>query len=134
MEPAELRECVAAYLEHCRTNDERLEARAMAVLDMTFTAPPEDQWRMVLEAVRQARDDEDLGHVAAGPLEGLLGRHGKACIHWVEREAALDPKFARAMIGVWKYTMPDDVWDRVRSLQDGVPGRLPSRERDKRNP
>lgn len=93
----------------------------MAITAMTFLSPPEDQWQMILEAIRQARDDDDLGHIAAGPIEGMLGRHGAAWIHRVEHRAAIDPKFARAMTGVWKYMMSDEVWARVRALQARVP-------------
>jgi len=117
MEQAELRDIVSSYLEHCRTGDERFSDAAMAVTAISFISPPEQQWQMVLEAVRQARDDNDLGHVAAGPIEGLLGRYGEQYIEPVDQRAAADPKFARAMTGVWKYRMSDEVWSRVQALQ-----------------
>jgi hypothetical protein len=122
---AELRELVAGYLEHCRTGDDRFENAATAITAMTFLSPPDSQWQMVLEAIRQARDDKDLGHIAAGPIEGLLGRHGEAYIDLVERQAASDPKFARAMTGVWRYTMSDTIWARVRDIQSRVLNPLP---------
>ena len=93
----------------------------MSITLMTFVSVPEDQWQMVQEAIRQALDDTDLGHIAAGPLEGLLGRHGKECIEWVETEAVRDQKFARTVTGVWKYTMTEEVWARVQAIKSRVP-------------
>lgn len=116
----DLKAAVAAYLRHCRSNDERTDELAAAITMMTFASPPEDQWEMILEALRQAKDAEDLGHIAAGPIEGLLGRFGAESIGWVEREAASNPKFARALTGVWKYLMSDEIWARVQALQGKV--------------
>jgi len=93
----------------------------MSITLMTFVSVPEDQWQMVQEAIRQALDDTDLGHIAAGPLEGLLGRHGEECIGLIETEAARDQKFARAVTGVWKYTMTEEVWARVQAIKSRVP-------------
>lgn len=122
----ELKRVVAEYLEHCRTRDDRFSEAAQSITMMTFVSPPELQWEMILEAVEQSRDDNDLGHVAAGPIEGLLGRHGEAYIGIVERRANSDPKFARAMTGVWKYLMSDEIWSRVQQLQSRVPNPLPA--------
>jgi hypothetical protein len=93
----------------------------MTITLMTFASPPEDQWQMVLEAIGQAFDDADLGHIAAGPLEGLLGRHGEETIELIEAEAARDQKFARAVTGVWKYTMSEEIWTRVQAIQSRIP-------------
>ncbi len=100
----------------------------MAITTMTFMSPPEEQWTMILEAVRQALDDEDLANVAAGPIEGLLGQHGRASIIWIELEAAVNVKLARAMTGVWKHMMPDDVWARVQALKSRVSDPLRKKE------
>jgi hypothetical protein len=45
------------------------------VVMMNFTARPEHQWQFILAAIAHASDDE-LGHIAAGPIEHLLGKHG----------------------------------------------------------
>jgi hypothetical protein len=124
--PKELSRLVAGYLAHCRTLEERFTEAALTVTAMSFKSPPEAQWEMVLEGIRQSRDDDDLEHVAAGPIEGLLGRHGEVCIALVEARAASDSKFARAMTGVRRYTMTDAIWARVRRLQSRVPNPLAS--------
>jgi hypothetical protein len=121
MDQAELQDIVSGYLEHCRTSNERFSDAALTVTAMTFMAPPEQQWQMVLEAIRQARNDPDLSHIAAGPIEGLLGRHGEQHIGRMEQQAAADPKFARAMTGVWHYAISDEVWARVQVLQARCP-------------
>ena len=91
-----------------------------AVVLMNFTASAEPQWQFILAAVDQAQSDAELGHIAAGPLEHLLGRHGSEFIGRVEQQAAQDLKFARTMTGVWKYVMADEVWSRVEAVKKSV--------------
>jgi hypothetical protein len=87
-----------------------------SVVMMNFTARPEHQWQFILAAVANASDDE-LGHIAAGPIEHLLGKHGEQYIGNIEQRAEADPKFARMLAGVWKYMMTDEVWARVEALK-----------------
>ncbi|WP_406696229.1 DUF6869 domain-containing protein [Singulisphaera sp. Ch08] len=84
---------------------------------MNFTAAPEHQWQFIQAVLAEADSDDDLGHVAAGPMEHLMGWHGADYIEKVEERAAADPKFARMLGGVWKYMMNDDVWERVQALK-----------------
>src|SRR5262245_55249705 len=55
-----------------------------SVVMMNFTATPEHQWQFILAAIARASDDE-LGHIAAGPMEHLLGWHGDKYIEKVEQ-------------------------------------------------
>lgn len=87
-----------------------------SVVMMNFTARPERQWQFILAAVAHASGDE-LGHIAAGPIEHLLGKHGEQYIEKVEQHAEADPKFARMLTDVWKYMMTDEVWARVEALK-----------------
>src|SRR5690349_15367651 len=66
-----------------------------SVTMMNFTARPAQQWKFILAAVEQATTDDELGHIAAGPMEHLLGWHGEEYITAVETQAASDPKFAK---------------------------------------
>jgi hypothetical protein len=50
----------------------------------------------------------------------LLGWHGDAYIGIVENEALTNPRFARALTGVWQYMMPDEIWSRLQVLQKRV--------------
>ena len=90
---------------------------------MNFTATPDQQWRFILAAIAHA-SDEELGHIAAGPVEHLLGKHGDRYIGEIERRAESDPKFARMLSGVWKYMMSDEVWARVEALKARFPASL----------
>jgi hypothetical protein len=91
-----------------------------SVVMMNFTARPEHQWQFILAAIAHASDDE-LGHIAAGPIEHLLGKHGAQYIDKVEQRAEVDPKFARMIANVWKYMMTDEVWARVEALKARYP-------------
>ena len=94
------------------------------VVMMSFMAPPEKQWEFICSAVASAESDDELAHIAAGPAEHLLGRHGQEFIARMEAHAAADPTFARMLTGVWQHLMPDDIWARVQAIQDGVPDPL----------
>src|SRR5947208_12393616 len=56
-----------------------------SVVMMNFTAKPDQQWQFILAAVAHAESDEEFGHLAAGPMEHLLGKHGARYIDQVER-------------------------------------------------
>lgn len=88
-----------------------------SVVMMNFSARPEQQWKFILATVTHASDEETLGHIAAGPVEHLLGKHGEGYIDKVEQRAETDPLLARMMLGVWKYMMTDEVWERVENLK-----------------
>lgn len=96
------------------------ESVGQSVVMMGFMAPPEQQWAFVVAAVSLATTDEQLGHIAAGPVECLLSRHGDACIGLFEQQASADRKFARMLTGVWQHLMSDKVWKRVQQLQAEV--------------
>ncbi len=91
-----------------------------SVVMMNFTARPEHQWQFILAAIPHA-SDEELGHIAAGPVEHILGKHGEKYIEKVEQRAEADPKFARMLAGVWKYMVTDEVWARVEALKARYP-------------
>lgn len=90
------------------------------VVLMNFTGSPAQQWQFILAAVKVAQTEEHLGAIAAGPLEHLLSRHGSDYIALIEAEARQSMAFARAVAGVWRNAMTDDVWARVRAIQGAV--------------
>lgn len=92
----------------------------LSCVQMSFTARPEHQWKFILLVIRDAQSDDELGHIAAGPLEHVIGWHGEAYITAVEEQAARDPKFARAVTGVWRNNMTDEIWERVQAIQRSV--------------
>ena len=91
---------------------------------MSFTARPEQQFQFIRAATAYAESDEELGDLAAGPVEHLLGWHAAEYIGRIEVWAATDPKVARMLTGVWKHMMSDDTWARIRAIQARVPNPL----------
>jgi len=105
-----------------------------AIVFMTFAADLDEQWEIVLNLIEQAPEDENvLGNLAAGPLEGLLGRFDEEAIDRVEEKAAHDPRFRRVLSGVWQHGMSDTTWKRVQAIQRTEPDPLPAyhKENDK---
>ena len=86
------------------------------VLEVVQSHPVDDAWRLVLTLVDRA-DSDALGAVAAGPLEDFLAARGMIVMNRVEEKANADPKFRKALRGVWRSGMPDDVWSRVRAAR-----------------
>jgi hypothetical protein len=99
-----------------------------SVTMMNFTARPEQQWKFILAAIDHAQSDDELGHIAAGPIEHLLGWHGERFIATIESQAVSDSKFAKAITGVWKYKMSDEIWSRVQSMQQRAEPLNPSKD------
>lgn len=87
-------------------NERGVEYGQKVVL-MNFTATPEQQWTFIQVAVELARSDDELGAIAAGPLEHLLGHHGDKYIGSAEFLASASTAFARTLTGVNKYMMSE---------------------------
>ncbi len=111
----------AAWLEELRAGDpvDDREVGQLVVM-MNFTATGDQQWQFILAAVSRVTYDEELGQIAAGPIEHLLGWHGAEFNERVEQHAKEDSKFARALTGVWQYLMGAEVWSGIRAFQEQV--------------
>lgn len=117
---------VSAYLDYAESQSDANSWAGSTMVGMTFYASPEQQWDLILELINKAPDSENvLQTIAAGPLEGYLGRFGDSAIDDVESLAASDAKFARVLSGVWQHGMSNSVWQRVRKIQRTVPNPLP---------
>ncbi len=115
----------ALWLEEIRSGREPADDDArMAVVLMNFTAPADVQWKFLQAAVDLAESDDELGTIAAGPFEHLLGHHGADYIELVEARCRDDARFARMTTGAWRHMMSDDVWSRVQAIQAAVPDPL----------
>lgn len=119
---------IRAYLKDMAEDvDDDPTGASMAITSVTFMADLDEQWGLILELIAESSDQENvLGAIAAGPLEGFLGMFDQQAIDRVEAEADRDPKFRRVLSGVWKNEMSDLVWERVRTIQATVPNPLPS--------
>ena len=125
---AEWDDFAEAWLRQIRgSGSEDDDEIGQSVVLMNFTASPESQWSFLVKAVAHAQSEDELGHIAAGPLEHLLGKHGASMIDRVEQLAATDEKFARMLTGAWRYMMSDSVWQRVQALQARVQNPLRTR-------
>lgn len=82
------------------------------VVPMNFTASAGAQWKFIRAAYRYG-NGETHGHLAAGPVEHLLGKDGDEYIPLVEQMADDDPSFARMLRGCNQNRMSDDVWRRL---------------------
>ena len=88
---------------------ERLEADqhfwAWELVERTVHQDAEKGWDLILGLIAAAATEDEVGFVAAGPLEDLIHEHGSEVVEWVEERARLDSDFRRALAGV---VAPDD--------------------------
>ncbi|HVE59972.1 MAG TPA: hypothetical protein VNB22_24375 [Pyrinomonadaceae bacterium] len=94
------------------------------VVSLNFWSPPGLLWKFILLTVSLAESDGQLGSIAAGEIEHLLGRAGDEFIDLVEQEAKSNSKFARTLTGCCQFQMTDEVWARVQKLQAQVEDKL----------
>ncbi len=90
------------------------------VTRLGFWSPPELLWKFIILSVSLAETDHELGVIAAGEIEYLLGRAGEEFIDLVEAEAKINRKFAKALTDCYQYQMTYEVWVRVQKLQSNV--------------
>lgn len=106
--------------EHAEDNDKW----SQIVVNLDFWSPPEMLWKFILFAVSLAETDYQLGVIAAGEIEHLLGRAGDKYIDLVEQEAKINSKFARTLTGCRQFSMTNEVWERVQKLQSQVKDKI----------
>lgn len=87
---------------------------------VTVDNKPDLVWQFILEVYRRDLNDELISVLAAGPLEDLLVRYGPDYIDRIETLARQDLKFNHILGGVWKNTMPDDIWMRVEAARNKI--------------
>ena len=113
---------VEAYL---RWPDTRADTDFWAheqISELVFRQDGPTLWQTTLRLIEAVpRDRPDLlAVVASGPLEDLLGFAGDAYIDKVEELAVHDGWLARAVSGVWKNQLGDEVWHRVQQIAGRV--------------
>ena len=70
--------------------------------------------RIVMALHVLTRNTEWIAIFAAGPLEDLLARQGQVVIGDIEEASRLDPGFAHALGGVWRNSIDEETWARVK--------------------
>jgi hypothetical protein len=78
---------------------------------------PEAAWAAIVELSQQPLTDQQVAVLAAGPLEDLLHYHGAAFIDRVEKEARVYWAFRHLLGGVWRSSIPEQVWARVERIR-----------------
>ena len=78
---------------------------------------PDEAWEFILAVLASDDSTPILETLSAGPLEDLLVQHGTRVIERVEAQARRDPRFAGLLGGVWRNTMPEEVWQRVLQVR-----------------
>ncbi|HEX4301146.1 MAG TPA: hypothetical protein VHZ78_00025 [Rhizomicrobium sp.] len=78
---------------------------------------PEFCLDIIVQIMNRTSDEDVLGALSAGPLEGVLAMHGEKIIDRVEDLAEKDTKFRELFAGVWRNGMTDEIWRRVEALR-----------------
>lgn len=119
-----------AWLAELRGEADDDSDMGQRVVMMNFTSTAQHQWLFITAAIGHAKTDDELGHIAAGPVEHILGKRGDDNIDRVEGMSASNPRFKKMMIGVWKHMMNDNVWKRVQAIQTSANAESEEPERD----
>ena len=85
---------------------------AWQVVEHACNHDPEGALPVIRALVAEAKDDEELAVIGAGPLETLLRCQGPQAISLVEVAAAEDRRFRFALAGVWPSERNPEVWTR----------------------
>ena|SRR5690348_732332 len=117
---------ITAYLRHAAEQRDDDAWAFDAVNEVANGGDAEASWDLVVELVRRS-PDEQLGYVAAGPLEDMVRRHGPAIIEWIEGEAQRDPRFQWALGCIWLQAgeLPSGTEQRVVAASGGEIAVLP---------
>ncbi|MGQ0563603.1 MAG: DUF6869 domain-containing protein [Gemmobacter sp.] len=131
-------DCAFGDRDHpCRT-DGRLDVASVASAYLANNCTPEDGHRdseldwsfsciwslglqhpeitldVVIECLRQATTIDEVGMIAAGPLEQVISMHGQQVIERIEMLAQSSSRFRFALSGVWSQGQDEsEVWRRV---------------------
>ncbi len=87
-------------------------AWVFGLVDHLCADDPARAIEVVRALVSEAKDDEELAYIGAGPLENLLRRRGREAIGMIEAEAAKDRRFRFALAGVWPSEDNPEIWER----------------------
>jgi len=90
------------------------------VMDWHLEGEPAPLWQFILNLNSRELPERVIAILAAGPLEDLLAGFGPDYIDEVETLARRDPKFRCLLAGVWRNTITEDVWERVKKARGEV--------------
>ncbi len=118
---AELYEAVSpddvadAWLAHLREPTEKRKDRFWWAVQLLFDDPDKQRRRsIILSLVEKARDEDEMGAVAAGPLEAYLASD-ESTLRWAEAQARASERFRVALRGVYVWELPDRAFARLEA-------------------
>lgn len=87
---------------------------AWEAVDDEVRAPSDRVFELLLTLAHEAKDDEALGYLGAGPVEDLVAWHGTRYLDEIEKWARRDPAFRKALSNIWITTdLPAPVRERL---------------------
>lgn len=90
------------------------------VLDWMLEGEGDRLWPFILETYKHDLSEDIMAVLAAGPLEDLLAKCGPEYIDRVEELARKDPRFNELLGGVWRSTITDEIWQRLKAIRNQV--------------
>jgi hypothetical protein len=91
---------------------------SVETVDEIVSADPIGGWQMVTKLIAAASSEDELGYVAAGPLEDLLRLHGSTVAAAIRQEALKSQRVRDALGCVLLHPLPPEV---DASLGEWVP-------------
>ena len=114
-------ELAARWLDHRATGwTDDHDWTAVRLVDAIVRRSADEGLSVVIALVRQARSQEDLFSIAAGPLQDLLRLHGPAIVDALLESARMDQNLRTAVGGVWGNSIGIDVWRRLQAFVEST--------------
>lgn len=102
----DLNDLANAYLQNYRSQNK--EEHFWAWEEVTRIVQGADlnrAWEITLQLLRKAHTDDELGYVAAGPLEDMVDGYGDRALDRLEGACDTDSRLQFALSGIW--LLPD---------------------------
>lgn len=112
----EIRLISEGWIEHSLTRSNEATFWAWERLDNLVRYEPEEAWKVIEAITRASGNDATLANLAAGPVEDLLAKHGDQFIARIEALARKDGQFRKLLGGVWRNTITEKVWLRIKAV------------------
>jgi hypothetical protein len=77
-------------------------------------------WSITLDLIARADDLNEIGAIAAGPLEELIRKHPDLLWDDLVAKAHTDQRFLSALRGVWVFETDGDVYHRFQELMETI--------------
>lgn len=118
MTESEINVLVETWIDEWSDEDSTEHSVQEILTDLYLSGEFDHLWQFISTAYQYEMSERVFAILAAGPLEDLLAYAGCEFIDRVELLARKDPRFNRLLSGVWKNSIPNDVWDRILALRD----------------